>query len=60
MWVRTGGLRMGMGFLGLGEVREVEVPEASRPDFIGVTIPRSSPSNVEDEGVELGASGRGG
>jgi hypothetical protein len=36
--VRTGRLRVGMRSLGLGEVRGVEVPEASGSDFIGVTV----------------------
>jgi hypothetical protein len=30
---------VGMGFIGLGEVRGVEAPEVSRPDFTGVTVP---------------------
>jgi hypothetical protein len=45
---------------GLGEVRIVETMEAFRLDFTGVAISQASPSNVEGEGVELGASGRGG
>jgi hypothetical protein len=44
----------------LREVRGVEAPEASGPDFTGVTVPGASSSNVEGEGAELGASGRGG
>jgi hypothetical protein len=48
-----------MGFTGLREVREVEAHEASGPDFTTVTVPRASPSDVEGEGVELGAHGRG-
>jgi hypothetical protein len=42
------------------EVRGVEAPEASGPDFTGVTVRGASLSNIEGEGAELGASGRGG
>jgi hypothetical protein len=56
--VRTGGLRVGMGPIGLGEVRGVEAPEASGPDFTVVTVPQASLSNIKHEGAELGASGR--
>jgi hypothetical protein len=36
--VRTGGLRVGWGSTGLREVRSVEAPEASSPDFTGVIL----------------------
>jgi hypothetical protein len=58
-WVRTSGRGVGMGSIGLREVRGVEAHEASRSDFIVVTVPRASSSNVGGKGVELGASGRG-
>jgi hypothetical protein len=58
--VSTSRVGVDMGSTGLSEVRAVEAPEASRPDFTGVTVPRASPSNVEGEGVELGTGGRGG
>jgi hypothetical protein len=48
------------GSVGFGEVREVEVPEASGPDLTGVTVPQASPSDVKGKGEELDASGRGG
>jgi hypothetical protein len=48
-----------MKFIGLGEVRGVEAPGTSGPDFTGVTVPWASPSDVEGEDAELGASGRG-
>jgi hypothetical protein len=35
--VRTGGLRVGMGSIGLGKVKGVEAPGASGPYFTGVT-----------------------
>jgi hypothetical protein len=50
----------GYGSIGFSEVRGVEATEASGSDFTGVTVPRASPSNVRGEGMELGASGRGG
>jgi hypothetical protein len=37
--VRTVRLRVGMRSIGLGEVRGVEGPEASGPDFTDVTVP---------------------
>jgi hypothetical protein len=37
--VSTGGLRVGMGSIGLREVKGVKAPEASKPDFTGVTVP---------------------
>jgi hypothetical protein len=46
--------------LGVGGVRGVEAPEASEPDFTGVTVPQGSPSSVGGGGAELGAGGRGG
>jgi hypothetical protein len=58
--VRTGGLGVVMGSTGLGEVKGVEVPGASRPDFTGVTVPQASPSNAGGGGAELGTGGRGG
>jgi hypothetical protein len=58
--VITGGLRVGMRSIGLREVRGVQVPEASGPDFTGATVAQASPSDIEGEGAELGASGRGG
>jgi hypothetical protein len=57
--VITGGFRVGMRSIGLREVRRVHVQEASGPDFTGATVPRASP-DVKGEGVELGASGKGG
>jgi hypothetical protein len=47
-------------FTGLWEVRRVEAPEASQPDFTGVSIPQASPSSVRGRGAELGTGGRGG
>jgi hypothetical protein len=58
--VSTSGLGVGMGSIGLREVRGVEAPDASRPDFTGTTVPQDSPSGVKSEGAKLGASGRGG
>jgi hypothetical protein len=58
--VNTGRLRVGMGSIGQREIRGVGSPEASEPDFTGVTIPSASPSNVRGRGEELGAGGRGG
>jgi hypothetical protein len=58
--VRTSELGVGMRSIGLREVRGVEVPEASGPDFTGVTVPQASPSDVKSKGAKLGASGRGG
>jgi hypothetical protein len=58
--VSTGRLRMGMESIGLRGVRGVEAPEASRSDFIRVTVPQASPSNVGGGGVGLSAGGRGG
>jgi hypothetical protein len=58
--VRTGRLGMGMGSIGLREVKGVEAPVASGPDLTGVTVPRVSQCNVGGEGAELGASYRGG
>jgi hypothetical protein len=49
-----------MRSIGLREVRGVEAPDASRPDFTGTTVPQDSPSGVKSEGAKLGASGRGG
>jgi hypothetical protein len=43
--VSTGRLRVGIGSIGLREVREVEAPEASESNFTGVTLPQDSPSN---------------
>jgi hypothetical protein len=42
-----------MGSIGLREIRGVEAPEASRPDFTGVTVPQPSTSDVKGQGVEL-------
>jgi hypothetical protein len=36
--VRTGGLGVSMGSIGLREVRGVEAPETAEPDFPGVTV----------------------
>jgi hypothetical protein len=58
--VRTGGLGVSMGSMGLREVKGVEAPGASGPEFMGVTAPQASPSNVRSEGVELGAGDTGG
>jgi hypothetical protein len=58
--VRSGGLKEGMGSIGLGEVKGVGVPGASGPEFTGVTVPQTSPSNVGGGGAELGAGFRGG
>jgi hypothetical protein len=44
-----------MGSIELRAVREVEAPEASKPDFTGVTVPPTSPSKVGGGVVELGA-----
>jgi hypothetical protein len=49
-----------MGSKGLREVKEVEAPGVSRPDFTSMTVPRVSPYDIEGEGAELGAGGRGG
>jgi hypothetical protein len=38
---------MGMGSIELREVRGVEVPKASRPDFTGVFVPQAFPSDVK-------------
>jgi hypothetical protein len=35
----NGRVGVGMESIRLREVREVEVPEASEPDFTGVTVP---------------------
>jgi hypothetical protein len=51
---------VGIGSIGLKLVRGVETPETPRPDFTGVIVPQGSPSDVKGEGVELGASGKGG
>jgi hypothetical protein len=56
--VSTSRLGVDMGSIGLREVREVEDPKASEPDFTGVTVPQASPSNARGRGVELGADGR--
>jgi hypothetical protein len=37
--VSSGILGVGMGSIDLKEARGVEVPEASKPDFTGVTVP---------------------
>jgi hypothetical protein len=58
--VSTGGLGVGMGPIGPWEVRGVKIPEASEPDFTGVTVPQASPYNVRGRGAQLGAGGRGG
>jgi hypothetical protein len=58
--VRTGVFGVGMGSIGLREVKGVGAPGASRPDFTGVIVPRASPSNVGVGGMELGARGRSG
>jgi hypothetical protein len=58
--VRTGGLGVGMGSIGLKEVRGVEALEASKPDFTGVTAPQESPSSVRGGGAEPGTGGRSG
>jgi hypothetical protein len=58
--MRTGGLGMGMWSIGLREVRGFEPPEASTPDFTGVTVPRDFLSDVRGKGAELAACGRGG
>jgi hypothetical protein len=60
MWGEHGSLGVGVGSIGLREVRRVKAPEVSKPDFTGVTVPQASPSNVRGRGMELGASGRGG
>jgi hypothetical protein len=39
MWGENCRLRVGMRSVEHGEVRGVEAPEASRPDFTGVTVP---------------------
>jgi hypothetical protein len=51
---------VGMGPIGPWEVRGVKIPEASEPDFTGVTVPQASPYNVRGRGAQLGAGGRGG
>jgi hypothetical protein len=58
--VRVGGLRVDLGSLGPGEVREVKAHEVSEPDFTGVTVPHASSSNVKGEGTELGVGDRDG
>jgi hypothetical protein len=58
--VGTGRFGVGTGSIGLRDVRRVEAPEASGPEFIGVTVPHASPSDVRGRGVELGAGGRDG
>jgi hypothetical protein len=35
-----------MGSIGLGDIRGVEAPDDSKPDFTGVTVPQASPSDV--------------
>jgi hypothetical protein len=49
-----------MRSIGLREVRGVEAPEASKPDFTGMTVLQVFPSNVRGKGAELGVGGRGG
>jgi hypothetical protein len=58
--VRTGGLGVDLRSVGPGKVREIEAPEAAEPDFTGVAISQTSPSDVEGKGMELGASSRDG
>jgi hypothetical protein len=58
--VSTGRVRVGMGSVGLKKNKVIEAPEASKPDFTGVTVPQTSPSNVGGRGVELGPGGSGG
>jgi hypothetical protein len=48
-----------MGSIELWEIRGVEAPETSKPDFTSVTVPQASPSNIGGGGVERGAGGRG-
>jgi hypothetical protein len=48
-----------MESIGLRSIRGIEAPEASKPDFTGVTVPRASPSSGRGGGAELGAGGRG-
>jgi hypothetical protein len=55
----TGGLGVGMGSIGLREVRGVEAPDASKPDFTVMTVPQVSPSDIGGGGVERGTGGRG-
>jgi hypothetical protein len=50
----TGGLRVHIESIGLREVRGVEAPEASEPDFICVAVPQGSPSSVRGGGAEVG------
>jgi hypothetical protein len=57
--VSTGTLRVGMGSKELREFRGVAAPEASTPDFTGLTVPQASPSNIGGGGMELGNGGRG-
>jgi hypothetical protein len=49
-----------LGSVGPREVGGVKIPKASGSGFKGVFVPWVSPSDVEGEGVELGAGGRGG
>jgi hypothetical protein len=58
--VSTSRLGVDMGSIGLREVREVEDPKASEPDFTGVTVPQASLSDVRGDSVELGVGGRDG
>jgi hypothetical protein len=57
--MRSGRLGVGMGHIGLREVRGIGAPEDFRPDFTGVTVPPASPYFSGGKGVELDASGRG-
>jgi hypothetical protein len=58
MWDENWQTWSGHGVHRTQEFRGIEAPEASRPDFTGVTIPRASPSNVGGKGTELGAGSR--
>jgi hypothetical protein len=52
--VRTGGLGVGIGSIGLGEVKGVEIPGASGPNFTAVIVPQASPSNFGSGGCGIG------
>jgi hypothetical protein len=60
MWSENWQTQSGHGVHRTREVKGVEAPGASRPNFTGVTVPWASPSDTKGKGVELSAGGKGG
>jgi hypothetical protein len=58
--VRIGRLGVDLESVRPGEVWGVKAPTAPGTDFTGMLTPWASPCDVEGEGAELGAGGRGG